>query len=169
MLASILRSDPAAQVVVVRDLHGHAATTLAQRFQQTLPDVIDQVAFVPPLENRDYLSLMQLCDVILDPPHFGGVNTTLDAIALGKPVVTRPTDQHRGRYTSACLRELELEGLIATDLDDYVRIAVELGTQAERRTEVARVIREGSDVVLGNRDACTEHERILHELLSRFR
>jgi predicted O-linked N-acetylglucosamine transferase (SPINDLY family) len=40
-----------------------------------MPDVSDRIVFVPPMKPDRCLNLVALADVMLDPVHFGGVNT----------------------------------------------------------------------------------------------
>ena len=55
--------------------------TVVERLRRSFPDVADRIRFVTSLGNEDYLALTALGDVILDPPFFGGGNTTLEALA----------------------------------------------------------------------------------------
>jgi predicted O-linked N-acetylglucosamine transferase (SPINDLY family) len=77
---------------------------------------------------------------MLDTLHWSGGNTSLDAIAMGLPIVTLPGELMRGRQSLAMLRALGLEELVARDRDDYARIATGLaGDPARRRDVVARM------------------------------
>jgi predicted O-linked N-acetylglucosamine transferase (SPINDLY family) len=48
----------------------------------------------------------------------------------------------RGRQSAGMLRLIGVPELIASDEDDYVRIVVELASDAERREILRRIIRE---------------------------
>ncbi|CAM9709782.1 unnamed protein product, partial [Sphacelaria rigidula] len=50
----------------------------------------------PPLDSRDYFSLLGGADVILDPFPVGNLHPAVDALALGTPVVTLPIRQRAG-------------------------------------------------------------------------
>ncbi len=63
-----------------------------RRFCRTLPNGGKQVIFLPTLSNDRYLRLLLEADVVLDPIHFGGGNSTLEALAMGTPVVTLQGD-----------------------------------------------------------------------------
>jgi predicted O-linked N-acetylglucosamine transferase (SPINDLY family) len=169
LLAEILRRDGKALLVVCRDHHGFSAQTLRRRWNQRMPDVAQRVVFLPPQTQADYLSLLAACDVLLDPMHFGGVTTSYDALALAKPVVTLPTEFHRGRYTAACLRKIGVTDTIARDRDDYVNLAVLLAADADRRADVSRRMRQTQPLAFWDGEAVREHERIFHELLAPVR
>lgn len=166
VLAEILRQDPDGVVVAARDHNGFAAEILQRRWKTMIPDVASRLRLVDPLSQPEYLSLLGSCDVLLDPLHFGGVTTTYDALALSQPIVTLPTEFHRGRYTSACLRKIGVTETIAADIDDYVKIAVELASDAERRRSLRERLRSASGEAFEDQAAIGEHERIFEELLS---
>jgi protein O-GlcNAc transferase len=168
LLAGILRHDPLAIVVATEDLHGgRNADRLRQRFAKTMGDVADRIQFIPFLAPQDYLSLIAAADVLLDPLHFGGVNTTYDGLSLSKPIVTMPSQFQRGRYTLACYKKMGVSECIAEDPDDYVEIAVRLGTDADFRAHVSNRIRQTSDVLFEDRQAVDAHARIFRELIER--
>ncbi len=49
-----------------------------------------RVRFLPTLPHDDFLRLLRAAAVVLDPFPFGGGVTTLEAFAVGTPVVTLP-------------------------------------------------------------------------------
>ena len=168
-LAAILRRDPDGVVVAARDRNGFAAEKLQRRWQTVMPDVASRIKLLPPLDQSEYLSLLSKCDVLLDPIHFGGVTTTYDAIAVHQPLVTLSTPFHRGRYTAACLRKIGVTDTIAVDLNDYVKIAVDLATDSDRRQNLRHRLRSASREAFEDQRAVGEHERIFEELLARGR
>jgi predicted O-linked N-acetylglucosamine transferase (SPINDLY family) len=94
----------------------------------------------PRLSEQDYVEMNRLVDVFLDNPAWSGNNTTLTAVDAGLPVVTLPTGLMRGRHTYGILKMIGLEETIATDTDDYVRIAAQLGTDAGYREHIRAAI-----------------------------
>ena len=57
----------------------------------------------------------------------------MDALSVGTPVVTVEGEFMRGRQTSAMLRLLEADELVASDIEDYVEIAIALCRDRVRR------------------------------------
>jgi tetratricopeptide (TPR) repeat protein len=165
LLAEVLRRDGNGLLVVCHDHHGFSARALRRRWNQCMPDVARRVVFLPPQTQTDYLCLLAQCDVLLDPMQFGGVTTSYDALALAKPVVTLPTEFHRGRYTAACLRKIGVTDTIAADRDDYVNLAVSLAADEDRRADLSRRMRDARPLAFWDAEAVREHERIFHELL----
>jgi Fe-S-cluster containining protein len=79
--------------------------------------------------RKDFLRLIDLCDVSLDPPAWSGGNTTIEALYLGKPVVTLPGEFMRARHSLAFLEVAGAPGLIARDEADYVELACDFERQ----------------------------------------
>lgn len=85
-----------------------------------------KAVWLPYLELTDYRRIMQLADVVLDPPGWNGGITTVHAIAHRAPIVTWPTGCKRGRQSACWLRMANGQGLIAESLDDLVALATDL-------------------------------------------
>ncbi len=168
-LAEILRRDPAGQVVLIEARHTRLTELLRQRFSRTMADVADRVRFVPWQRGADFLDLLAACDVMLDPLHFGGANTTYEALAGGTPVVTLPSAFMRGRVTYACYTKMGASECVASDPDDYVAKAVSLAADADLRQSVVERIRETSSALFGDMEAVREYERFFAESIERSR
>lgn len=80
-------------------------------------------------------------DVALDPFPYSGGATSAEALWMGVPVVTLPSDRVAARQTLGFLVELGLEDLAAASPDDYVRIAAALAADPGRRAELRRTLR----------------------------
>jgi predicted O-linked N-acetylglucosamine transferase (SPINDLY family) len=169
MLREILGRDDRALIVLTADRYGYDAEKLRRRLAATMPEVAGRVVFVPRQSQPDYLSLLAAADVLLDPPHFGGMNTTYDGLSLGKPIVTWPSPFHRGRYTYACYRKMEFTECTARDGEDYVRLAVHLGTDAGYRAAVEQELHRRSDLLFEDEEAVREHQRLFARLTEEAR
>ncbi len=83
--------------------------------------------------RADIHSLLKNCDVYLDSYPFTGVNSTFDPLSVNVPPVVRRGENFRSMMASSLLRDLNLPELVADTEEDYIRLAVELGSQPERR------------------------------------
>lgn len=141
LLAEILRRDPQGLVAFIEGLEPEWTELLENRLRSEYPDVISRVRFIPKQNHQEFLGLLAACDVMLDPLHFGGGNTTYEGLALGTPIVTLPSDYMRGRVTAACYRKMGLTDCIAGNAHEYVEFALRLGTDpAFRRTMQSRIL-----------------------------
>ncbi|HEV7822752.1 MAG TPA: tetratricopeptide repeat protein, partial [Burkholderiales bacterium] len=112
-MAAVLRNDAAGEIVLLEGTQRAWAERLRQRWARSMPDVAGRVRFLPRMPWRDLLGAMKHADVVLDTFHFGGGNTTYEALAMGTPVVTLPAAYLRGRFTLGCYRQMKVPDCIA--------------------------------------------------------
>jgi predicted O-linked N-acetylglucosamine transferase (SPINDLY family) len=156
ILHGILARDPNGIVVLIEYLFKENGDALRARFARSMPTVAHRVRFVPQMAYDVFLELLGVADVILDTPHFNGMNTSLEAFAAGTPVVTLPGEMQRGRHTQAMYRKMGIHEGIAADAADYVDIAVRIGTDRA----FAKTLR---DLILANNAALFEDRRVVLE------
>jgi protein O-GlcNAc transferase len=164
-VAEILRRDPLGRLVILQDRWPHSSERLRARLLRAAPDVYKQIVFLPRLGQPDYLSLVAVADVLLDPPHYGGVNSSYDGFSLNTPILTCESDYHIGRYTAGCYRKMGMADCISRNMDEYVDMAVEVGTQPGHREEFSARLRASGPVLFEDVYAVKEHERLFNELL----
>ena len=163
LLAGILRADAHGQVLVLHGTDPHLAELLLERWRNAMPDVLDRLLILPRQDHADYMNLLALADVSLDSWPFCGGNTSYQALAVGTPVVTLPGGFLRGRLTLAIYRRMGLDDLVAADPEEYIRIAVRLGTDPEWRRQVRATIAERVDGIFDDPEFLAEAERFLIE------
>jgi protein O-GlcNAc transferase len=161
VLGGILRRDPQGTVALLHGWSRHWDDLLRQRFAVTLPDVMDRIRFVPPLSRAEFLNLNAVADVLLDPLHFGGGNSSYEGLALGVPIVTLPSPFLRGRITLALYRQMQVFDCVVSSAEEYVDKAVRLGMDADYRAAVRAEIRDVSGVLFENTAGVRELERFL--------
>jgi protein O-GlcNAc transferase len=121
--------------------------------------VADRVQFLPRQPYQRFLELLSAADVVIDTPHFNGMNTSIDAFSVGTPVVTLPTNLQRGRFTQAMYRTMEIDWGVASDADEYARLAVEAAADAERQHGLRQLILERNHLLFEDKRAVEEFER----------
>lgn len=80
----------------------------------------------------DHLARLKLADIALDTRIYNGGATTSNALWAGVPVVTLRGRQFVARMSSSSLHAIGLDSLIATSLEEYERICIELAGDRER-------------------------------------
>lgn len=132
-LGEILRRDARGELALIEGRTANWTRLLRERFSSTMPDVIERIRFLPALPSDDFLQLLAMADVMLDPPQFGGGNTSYEALAVGTPIVTWPGELMRTRITHALYAKMGMTELSVDSGPAYVELAVELGTNSKRR------------------------------------
>ncbi|MBT3304950.1 MAG: tetratricopeptide repeat protein [Alphaproteobacteria bacterium] len=144
VFGDLLRRDPLGRLVLIDDpFGGHWRDLLLKRLRAAIPDVSERIQFVPKAPLEDYFGLLSVADAVLDVPTFSGGNSSLEAFALGCPIVTWPGNFARGRITYACYRQMGISDLIATDAGQYVDLAIRLaGDRAFHQNMTDRILSE---------------------------
>lgn len=134
LFAEVLKRDPQGVLVFFQADTPTVTQQFANRLEKSLarrhvpPQA--RVKFLPRMPRAQFRQVMSLCDVMLDTLHWSGGNTSLDALAVGLPIVTLPGRFMRGRQSMAMLKILGLDELIARDHESYLQTAM---TVAEQR------------------------------------
>ncbi|MBM3574022.1 MAG: hypothetical protein FJX52_16930, partial [Alphaproteobacteria bacterium] len=94
------------------------------------------------LDRASHLRLYDRVDIALDPFPFTGCTTTFEALWMGVPVVTLAGERWLGRMTAGILAPIGLDEFITENAAAYVRKALELAGQADRRAQLRVELRE---------------------------
>jgi predicted O-linked N-acetylglucosamine transferase (SPINDLY family)/ADP-heptose:LPS heptosyltransferase len=159
VLGEILRRDPRGILVLVQGMHRSWRELLSRRFATTIPDVFDRVRFLSSMPRTDFLNLLVCCDVLLDPLHFGGGNTSYEGLAFGVPIVTLPSSFLKGRITQALYRQMNVLDCVVKNRAEYIEKAVHLGCDAAYREAVRRRILSANSVLYENSAGVRELEK----------
>jgi predicted O-linked N-acetylglucosamine transferase (SPINDLY family) len=145
LFAAILLACPAAHLDILCSMRTNVADALASRMRDAFAalgvDFDSRCRVHPRLRADDYYRFIAQADLCLDSLDFSGCVTSLDALWRDKPIVTLPGTLMRSRQTSAMLRLLGLDEVIAGDVADYVRIATSLATDSALRATLSARIR----------------------------
>lgn len=91
-----------------------------------------RVSFVGPAPLDRYFQQYGRVDIALDPFPYAGGTTTCDALWMGVPVITLAGQTGVGRGGLSILSHVGLPELVASDVDQYIRIAAELASDPVR-------------------------------------
>ncbi len=104
------------------------------------PDRLDLQGKIP---RRELLEAYNTLDIALDPFPYSGGLTTLEALWMGVPVITkRDGDRFAARHSVTHLTAVGLIECIAENAEDYIARAVALAEDAVRREALRSTLRE---------------------------
>lgn len=155
MLAEILARDPQGLLVLLEGTSPEWAAKLARRLRRAGIDTDRQLRFLPPMPLDQYLNLCRLADVVLDPPVFGGGNSTYEAFCQDAVVVTLEGEFLRGRISAGMYRKMGLADLIPADAKAYVDLALRVANDAPFRKAQQARIAERRNLIYDNNDGVT--------------
>lgn len=104
---------------------------LCEAFGQTVTLVANQTYDV-------YMQWMEKGHLSIDSYPFGGYNTIVDSLHLGRPIVTYEGTRFANRAASALLRRLGLDELIAHNDEEYIEKTVRLVDDDAYRDDLTR-------------------------------
>ncbi|RQM24810.1 hypothetical protein B5M09_010768 [Aphanomyces astaci] len=165
VLFEILRQDPQGHVVLLEARYPQWTRQLRTRLQQTInsTEMWNRVHFRPRVGGSDaFLKLLSVADVVLHPFPFGGSKTSADALLLGLPLVAMKTPLLRSRMAYSFYLHMDMLDCVASTEDEYIAIALRLGTDAVYRSDTARRIRERQHLLWENDEVVAEWERFLY-------
>lgn len=119
------------------------AITANELFQRRLarraPRASEQTVFLSRCATEDFLSLCDCVDILLDTPYFGSGITAYLSMLVGTPIVTMAGSRLRDGTVEGIYRFLGINHApIASSLNDYVDLVLELAGSPERRLETKR-------------------------------
>jgi predicted O-linked N-acetylglucosamine transferase (SPINDLY family) len=166
LIAGILRRDPRGKLLLIEGRVPAWTGRLRARWAGSMPDVIDRIVFLPRQNTPDYVNLIAVSDVMLDTIHLNGMNTSLEALSVGTPIVTLPGRFQRGRHTQAMYRKIGIAECIADSPAHYVEIAVRLANDPSFAEPIRAAIRERAGVLFEDVQVVREFERFFREALA---
>ena len=164
ILAAILEADSEGELVLLEGRLPEWTQRLKKRFRRTLSEAGRRVRFLPPMPRDDFLQLVQCMDVLLDSIHFGGGNSSIEAIAVGTPLVTIEGRYLRSRITSALYREIGFTQLIATHTEGYISLALRVVRDKKLRSEMSMKLLVASEKWFSKNQGAREFEAVLLKL-----
>jgi predicted O-linked N-acetylglucosamine transferase (SPINDLY family) len=146
-IGDILRAVPDSFLVLVHGMDPFVGARLIGRIKRAIPDCAQRLIMLPSMPGARFRALIALCDVMLDPFHYSGGHTTLEAIAAETPLVTWPGRFMRGRHTSGFLSLIGLDDWISRDQQSYRRRAIDLGRDENLRHDLRRRMAEHASLL----------------------
>lgn len=146
-MARVLAAAPGARIVAFAGRHPRLTAEWRARLDPVLERhgvARDRVVVLPQRGHDDYLRVNLACDAMLDSVRWSGGNTSLDAIACGLPIATRPGALMRACQSAAMLRIAGAPELVADDEDGCVAIAARLACNREWRDAMSRRVAAGA-------------------------
>jgi len=125
--------------------------------------------FLPRLPAETFTAVTAASDIYLDNIGWSGCNTSLQAIATDRPILTLPGGFMRGRHTLAFLKMMGLDECIAADKDQYIAMAVRLGQDETLRQTLSGVIRTRKHALYRDPQPVRALESFLEQAIRSYR
>lgn len=165
-MKGILERDPEGHIVLLTGNRPDLAKILGERFRRNLGDETAKRILMPSLMPHErYRSFYSVVTCVLDSPVYAGDLTAHDAFDYDVPVVSQEGAYLVERYTSGLYRRMNMDSLIVENEENYVDLAVRLGTDADFNTEVRQRIAVEKDTIFDADPVVKEYERFFESVV----
>jgi predicted O-linked N-acetylglucosamine transferase (SPINDLY family) len=124
--------DSVLWLIVDSDIARNNLTTVAKSNNIS----VNRLIFSPRVPYSDYLSRFAIADLFLDTYPYSSGTTATDALWMNLPLVTIQGNSFVSRMASSQLRLIGLNKLIAKDINEYKKIAINLANDRVNLQEV---------------------------------
>ena len=157
ILNKIQDQDPSAVLIIINnDENGSYENYLKSSLRH-----FNRVLIVNQQPINRLFEIMKCCDVLLDFYPFGGFNSTIEAFALGKIVITMTANRISGKFTTGLYRKMGISEFITKNQKEYVEKAIRYASNPEMRLEYEQRILENLDKIYQEPESITEWKTFL--------
>lgn len=126
VLLGILKKDPMAKILVFDSFKAVMPRLLVSPFS-SMSELYNRFIFVPRLPHVEYLNLLSLTAVFLNPFPFGAGVTSSDALSMCVPVVVMLGQSSVLNFAAAQVRTLGLYSeLVVSSVEEFVQRSVDI-------------------------------------------
>ena len=123
------------------------------------------------LEKDEFLNIVSISDVCLDPFPFGGCNTSYDAFAYNIPVITFPSEFLHGQFTNGLYKKMasdydsiDFSECCVSSADDYAQLASRIGLNEKLRHKISRNIEMKKHLIFQEQESIDEWNIFLENI-----
>ena len=167
ILAEILFQDPESCIVLIggEGKEKYWSEILKKRWSKSFSILNKKVLFTNTLSLLEFISLCKCVNVLLDPLHFGGGNSFLEAMLVGTPSITMPGTHLKTNITAAAYKQMKiLSPPIVQSSKEYINLAIELAQDDKKNLSLREESKTAANKYLyNNLKALKEFEQFLEE------
>ena len=97
---------------------------------------ISRIIFSKKLKLDEHLARHRLADLFLDTFPYGAHTTASDSLWSGLPLITKIGNTFASRVAASLLKAIELEELITTNDEQYIKLAIELANNPNKLIKI---------------------------------
>ena len=138
------------------------------RIRKKLDKFSDRIVWFQNKAPDEWMNLVSICHIMLDPFPFGGCNTTLEAIDYHIPVVYLPSiTMINGRFTHGFYQKMDITNFQTNTKKEYIDKVYELLTNNMKYYTVKNEIRLKKEQVFENRECVLEYQHMFIKLIEK--
>lgn len=102
----------------------------------------ERIIFASRVPNKEHISRHALADIYLDTLPYNAHTSASDALSMNLPIVTLKGKTFPSRVAGSLLHSLDLDELIASDLESYIQCASRLTEDKKYRQDIIQRLKE---------------------------
>lgn len=169
IIIKISKLDPRSKFVFIKDKDQILYKFFKSRIKKKSENILKKIFFINQTDNDNFVNLIGICSVLLDPLYFGSGLSFHESMVHGTPTVTMPTNYIRSRIVLGAYTQMKVDtsNLVALNIDDYVNKAVNLANNYELNFKIREQLKIASENFLfKNQDFADEINRALSSLIN---
>ena len=129
-----------------------------------------RIKWYPSLEKKDFLNLVKISTICLDPFPFGGCNTSYDAFDYNIPVITMPSQYLYGRFTLGLYTKMNLSDseCIVNNIDEYAQIATQISVNIKLQHKINRNIEMNKHLIFQEQQSVDDWNNLFTTLHNKY-
>ena len=163
-LARILELDPNG-IILLSNTFPYCKSHL-ERIKNIIGlEKLKRVKWYGSLEKDDFLNIVSISDVCLDPFPFGGCNTSYDAFDYNIPVITLPSEFLHGQFTNGLYKKMGLDSseCCVSTPEQYSQLAATIGINEKLRHKINRNIEMKKHLIFQEQESIEEWNYFLEK------
>ena len=156
-LARILELDPNG-IILLSNTFPYCKSHLKRIKNNIGLEKLKRVKWFGSLEKDEFLNIVSISDVCLDPFPFGGCNTSYDAFDYNIPVITYPSEFLHGQFTHGLYKKMGPEMLecCVSSPEHYSQLAATIGINEKLRHKINRNIEMKKHLIFQEQESIEE-------------
>jgi len=156
-LARILELDPNG-IILLSNTFPYCRSHLERIKKNIGLEKLKRVKWYGSLEKDEFLNIVSISDVCLDPFPFGGCNTSYDAFDYNIPVITYPSEFLHGQFTHGLYKKMgpEMMECCVSSPEQYSQLAATIGINEKLRHKINRNIEMKKHLIFQEQESIEE-------------
>ncbi len=126
------------------------STRLTESFAKYNLNFAEHCQILEKRPKKEYFNIQLVSDVFLDTFGWSAGLTALDAIACCLPIVSCPGEMMRNRQATGMLEMINVTETIPTNKQEYIDLAIKLGTNIEWRNRIKQKIKVNQNLIFND-------------------
>lgn len=161
MMNEILKADENGVIVLLSTNKGDDEDVMFTSYIKTKVADMNRVHFIYQAPFVQYVVNLKNCDLILDYFPFGGLNSIIESLLLGKVCITCPGNRISGKFTQGLYKKMGITEFTCASEQEYVSKAVKYGKNHDERKKYEQCILDNVHKIINDKESVDEWKTFL--------